>query len=216
MYPTRHSPNPLNPVTAANFWRFKADRLLKVDVEIEDEHFADNIMDTSETDDDLEQFIMVREDSLNPDPFEITIRPGGSLAGISKTRYRLESPNQTGGVDTYDESFTAEVTGLTISYNDEEPAELHIGIDTNNNNELDESEYLKTVPIHPLYLNLTGTDSEQGLGQLQTVPSDVLLWEASNEPVSYLYDNQFRTIITGPVDGLNLLVRYTSSEEPDD
>ncbi|NBB78450.1 MAG: hypothetical protein GVY36_03265, partial [Verrucomicrobia bacterium] len=46
--------------------------LLKVDLEIEDEHFADNIMDTAETDEDLEQFIMARGSTLNPDPFEIT------------------------------------------------------------------------------------------------------------------------------------------------
>lgn len=190
--------------------------LLKVDLEIEDEHFTENLMDTSETDDDLEQFIMAREDSLNPDPFEITIRPSDNLAGISKTRYRLVSPNETGGVDETDGPFTAEVAGLAVNYHNDEPAELHVGIDKNNNNELDESEYLKTVPIHPLYWNVTGADSEQGLGPLQTVPSDVLLWEASGELASYLYDNQFKTVITGPVDGLGLIVRYTSTEDTDD
>ena len=35
MYPTCHSPNPLNPVTAANFWRSKADTLLKVDLAVD-------------------------------------------------------------------------------------------------------------------------------------------------------------------------------------
>jgi len=34
MLPTCHSANPLNPVTTANFWRSKADTLLKVDLEI--------------------------------------------------------------------------------------------------------------------------------------------------------------------------------------
>ncbi|NBB79113.1 MAG: hypothetical protein GVY36_06645, partial [Verrucomicrobia bacterium] len=184
--------------------------------EIEDEHFADNIMDTAETDEDLEQFIMARGSTLNPDPFEITIRPSDSFGAISKARYRLISPNETDGTDEFDGPFTAEVTGLTVNYHNEEPAELHVGIDTNGNNELDESEFLKTVPIHPLYWNVTGADSEQSLGLIQTVPSDVLLWEAAGELASYLYDNQFKTIITGPVDGLNLLVRYTSTEDTDD
>ncbi|MEM1223651.1 MAG: hypothetical protein AAGH40_12920 [Verrucomicrobiota bacterium] len=202
--------------TALNEGVKKVFALLKVDLEIEDEHFTDNIMDTSETDDDLEQFIMARESTINPDPFEITIRPSDTLAGISKTRYRLVSPNETGGVDETDGPFTAEVTGLAVNYHNDEPAELHVGIDTNNNNELDESEYLKTVSIHPLYWNVTGADSEQSLGLLQTVPSDVLLLEASGELASYLYDNQFKTIITGPVDGLELIVRYTSTEDTDD
>jgi len=38
MLPTCHSANPLNPVTAAIFWRSKADRLLKMDLDIHDEN----------------------------------------------------------------------------------------------------------------------------------------------------------------------------------